>query len=257
MSECLRVHELVAGYGEGVVLDRISFRVKEGESLAILGRNGVGKTTLIETLMGTTHLHGGSIFVGGRDITHYPSHARVAAGLGWVPQEREVFPSLTVEENLTVAARPGNWTLKRLFDLFPRLAERRRNYGNQLSGGEQQMLAIGRALSSNPHVLLLDEPMEGLAPIIVEELSRTIVELSTSGEITCLVVEQHPIVALSLSRNAIILERGRIVHTALSEELAGDRAALERLLGLGRKETAASVSGAAIIKCNREQRGHR
>jgi branched-chain amino acid transport system ATP-binding protein len=236
MSELLRVSNLVAGYNKGVVLDRISFRINVGDSLAILGRNGVGKTTLLETLMGNTRLHEGSIVIKGRDITHAPSHLRVRCGLGWVPQQREVFPSLSVEENLTVAARPGDWPLERLFQIFPRLAERRRNYGNQLSGGEQQMLAIGRALSVNPQILLLDEPMEGLAPIIVDELSETIVKLAASREVTCLVVEQHPIVALSLSRHAIVLERGRIVHSGLSNVLAHDQATLESLLGFTQKE---------------------
>ncbi|MDQ0314715.1 ABC transporter ATP-binding protein [Amorphus orientalis] len=232
-TELLRLENLTAGYGDGVALDGVSLAIASGESLAVLGRNGVGKTTLLETIMGNTRLHKGKITLAGRDITRLPPHARVKAGLGWVPQEREVFPSLTVEEHLTVIATPGKWTVERVYEAFPRLGERRRNYGNQLSGGEQQMLAIGRALMTNPRLLLLDEPMEGLAPIVVEDLSARVVALSESEGLTCIVVEQHPIVALALSRNAIVLERGQIVHTARSEDLAGDHETIERLLGVG------------------------
>ena len=174
MPEMLAFDTLTAGYGNAVVLDRLSFSLDEGRSLAVLGRNGVGKTTLLETLMGHTRVTSGEIRWRGQDITRLAPHRRAGAGLGWVPQEREVFPSLTVEENLLVVARRGPWQLRRVYELFPRLRERRGNYGNQLSGGEQQMLAIGRALMTNPRLLLLDEPMEGLAPIIVEELARAI-----------------------------------------------------------------------------------
>ncbi|MGX1096189.1 ABC transporter ATP-binding protein [Amorphus sp. MBR-141] len=233
MSDLLRLDGVTAGYGEGIVLDDVSMSVRPGESLAVLGRNGVGKSTLLETIMGNTRLRGGSLYLDGVDITRLPPHARVRAGLGWVPQEREVFPSLTVEEHMTVIATPGPWTLKRVYELFPRLQERRRNYGNQLSGGEQQMLAIARALMTNPRLLLLDEPMEGLAPIVVEELSERVVALSKDEGLTCVVVEQHPIVALALSHDAVILERGQIVHTALSRDLAEDHDTLDRLLGVG------------------------
>jgi branched-chain amino acid transport system ATP-binding protein len=233
MSDLLRLDGVTAGYGDGLVLHDVSLSVEQGESLAVLGRNGVGKSTLLETIMGNTRLRQGRIHLDGVDITRLPPHARVKAGLGWVPQEREVFPSLTVEEHLTVVATRGPWTLARVYEVFPRLQERRRNYGNQLSGGEQQMLAIARALMTNPRLLLLDEPMEGLAPIVVEDLSRRVVALSKDEGLTCLVVEQHPIVALALSHAAIILERGQIVHTALSRELAEDHETLDRLLGVG------------------------
>ncbi len=245
MSDLLRLDGVTAGYGDGIVLDEVSLTIRPGESLAVLGRNGVGKSTLLETIMGNTRLRGGSLHLDGVDITRLPPHARVRAGLGWVPQEREVFPSLTVEEHMTVIATRGPWTLKRVYGLFPRLEERRRNYGNQLSGGEQQMLAIARALMTNPRLLLLDEPMEGLAPIVVEELSQRVVALSRDEGLTCVVVEQHPIVALALSHDAVILERGQIVHSARSRDLAEDHETLDRLLGVGNEPAdPAPVEGA-------------
>ncbi len=236
MSEMLAFDAVEACYGNAVILDRLSFSLAQGSSLAILGRNGVGKTTLLETLMGNTRVPRGAIRWDGQDITRWPSHRRVHAGLGWVPQEREVFPALTVEENLTVIARPGAWNLRRVYDLFPRLRERRGNYGNQLSGGEQQMLAIGRALMTNPKLLLLDEPMEGLAPIIVEELARSIRRLCEDEGLPSIVVEQHPVLALEMTHQAIVLERGAVVHAGASAELARDRALLDGLLGVGIEE---------------------
>ena len=233
MCDMLAFDDVVACYGSAVVLDRLSFSLAEGRSLAVLGRNGVGKTTLLETLMGNTGVPRGRIRWRGEDITRWPSYRRVHAGLGWVPQEREVFPSLTVEENLTVVARPGAWNLRRVYAFFPRLAERRGNYGNQLSGGEQQMLAIGRALMTNPKLLLLDEPMEGLAPIIVEELARSIRALCDSEGLPSIVVEQHPVLALEMTHQAIVLERGTVVHAGASHELARDRVLLDGLLGVG------------------------
>jgi branched-chain amino acid transport system ATP-binding protein len=233
MAELLAFDAVTAGYGNAVVLDKLSLALQEGHSLAILGRNGVGKTTLLETLMGNTRVTGGAIRWRGQDITRLPAHLRVRAGLGWVPQEREVFPSLTVEENLSVVARPGAWTLDRVYALFPRLRERRANYGNQLSGGEQQMLAIGRALMTNPALLLLDEPMEGLAPIIVEELAASIRRLCEDEGLASIVVEQHPVLALDMTHQAIVLERGTVVHTGPSAALAADQALLDRLLGVG------------------------
>ena len=233
MSEMLAFESVLAGYGEAVVLDRLSFTLKEGNSLAILGRNGVGKTTLLETLMGNTRVTGGRIVWRGRDITRTPSHQRVYAGLGWVPQEREVFPSLSVEENLKVVARPGPWDVKRVYRLFPRLQERRGNYGNQLSGGEQQMLAIGRALMTNPKLLLLDEPMEGLAPIIVAELAKSIRVMCQQEGLASIVVEQHPVLALAMTDDVIVLERGMVVHSGASQGLASDVDLLDQLLGIG------------------------
>ncbi|MBB3181275.1 ABC transporter ATP-binding protein [Variovorax sp. Sphag1AA] len=238
MPEMLDFDQVTAGYGNAVVLDRLCFSIAQGQSLAVLGRNGVGKTTLLETLMGNTRVMSGTIRWRGDDITRRPAHLRVRAGLGWVPQEREVFPSLTVEENLTVVARPGPWNLDRVYDFFPRLRERRANYGNQLSGGEQQMLAIGRALMTNPALLLLDEPMEGLAPIIVEELARSIRRLCESEGLASIVVEQHPVLALEMTHQAIVLERGTVVHSGPSADLAADVALLDRLLGVGIEEFA-------------------
>jgi len=234
MSEMLAFDGVTAGYGNAVVLDRLGFTLREGESLAILGRNGVGKTTTLETLMGNTRVTQGAIRWRGQDITRLAPHRRARAGLGWVPQEREVFPSLTVEENLQVVARPGAaWNLQRVYGLFPRLRERRGNYGNQLSGGEQQMLAIGRALMTDPALLLLDEPMEGLAPIVVEELAKAIRGLCESEGLASIVVEQHPVLALEMTHQAIVLERGRVVHAGPSAALAADAVLLERLLGVG------------------------
>jgi branched-chain amino acid transport system ATP-binding protein len=222
-----------AGYGEAVVLEDVSLQVPDNGSLAVLGRNGVGKSTLLLTLMGYTRLHSGSVFFKGQDITGLAPHRRAQLGIGWVAQEREVFPSLTLEENLTVAARPGAWNLKNIFQLFPRLEERRTNMGNQLSGGEQQMLAIARALMTNPELLLLDEPLEGLAPIIVEALSEAFTQLVADKNLALILVEQHTEIALSLTEDAVVIERGRIVHRARSAELALDPDMAARVLGLG------------------------
>jgi branched-chain amino acid transport system ATP-binding protein len=221
-----------AGYGEAVVLDDVSLEVPEGRSLAVLGRNGVGKSTLLLTIMGFTSVARGTIAWRGGDITRLAPHLRARRGLGWVAQEREIFPSLSVAENLTVTARPGRWDLAAVYELFPRLAERRAAMGNQLSGGEQQMLAIARALMTNPRLLLLDEPLEGLAPIIVEELARAIRRMTAGEGATIILVEQHTEVALSLTEDAVVIERGSIVHRAPSRTLANDAATLERLVGL-------------------------
>jgi branched-chain amino acid transport system ATP-binding protein len=225
----LELHDVRAGYGDSVVLDGISLELPEAGSLAVLGRNGVGKSTLLLTIMGFTSMRRGRIALRGREILGLPAHRRAQLGIGWVAQEREIFPSLSVEENLTVAARPGHWSLGEVYRLFPRLEERRANLGNQLSGGEQQMLAIARALMTNPALLLLDEPLEGLAPIIVEELAAALKRLQG---VAIILVEQHAEVALALTQHAVVLERGRIVHRAPSAEFARDAATLERYLGL-------------------------
>jgi branched-chain amino acid transport system ATP-binding protein len=228
----LALKDVRAGYGDAVVLDGISFAVTQQGSLAVLGRNGVGKSTLLLTIMGYTQISRGSIAWRGRDITREAPHRRALDGLGWVAQEREIFPSLSVEENLTVAARPGRWGLKAVYDLFPRLNERRDSRGNHLSGGEQQMLAIARALMTNPALLLLDEPLEGLAPIIVEELTAAIRRMTADEGTAFILIEQHVEVALSLTADAIVLERGSIVHRARSADLLEDHATLDRLVGL-------------------------
>ena len=221
-----------AGYGEAVVLDDVSLEVPQSGSLAVLGRNGVGKSTLLLTIMGYTRLHFGNLFFEGRDITALAPHRRAQLGIGWVAQEREIFPSLTLEENLTVAARPGRWDLGAVYELFPRLKERKRNMGNQLSGGEQQMLAIARALMTNPALLLLDEPLEGLAPVIVETLADAFKKLTSEKTLSLVLVDPHTEIALSLTQDAVVIERGRIVHRARSAELARDPAMAERVLGL-------------------------
>ena len=228
----LAISQLRAGYGGAVVLDGISFDLPEGGALAVLGRNGVGKTTLLLTIMGYTAVKAGCIKWRGRDVTAEAPHRRARRGIGWVAQEREIFPSLDVEENLTVAARPGRWDLGAVYELFPRLKDRRSNSGKHLSGGEQQMLAIGRALLTNPLLLLLDEPLEGLAPIIVEELTAAIRHMSEDEGTAIILVEQHAELALALTREALVMERGSIVHRASSQALRNDHAGLDRLIGL-------------------------
>ena len=225
----LELKDVRAGYSDSVVLDGISLELAEAGSLAVLGRNGVGKSTLLLTIMGFTSLKRGRIALNGKAVEALAPHRRAQLGIGWVAQEREIFASLRVEENLTVAARPGLWNLARIYDLFPRLAERSGNLGNQLSGGEQQMLAIARALMTNPALLLLDEPLEGLAPIIVEELAAALKNLQG---VATILVEQHAEVALALTQDAVVIERGRIVHRAPSSEFARDAETLERYLGL-------------------------
>jgi branched-chain amino acid transport system ATP-binding protein len=232
MPELLVFDGVTAGYDESVVLEDVSFSLDEGASLALLGRNGVGKSTLLVTLMGFTRLHRGDIRWAGGSIARLAPYRRAQAGLGWVPQERYMFPSLTVKEHLVAVARPGHWNVKRVYELFPRLEERRNNLGNQLSGGEQQMLAIGRALMTNPRLLLLDEPMEGLAPVIVQELMNVIRELAEEDGMSVIVVEQHARLALSVTSQAIVLDRGRIVHASDSQSLLDDADQLNRLVAI-------------------------
>jgi branched-chain amino acid transport system ATP-binding protein len=232
MAELLAVNGVWAGYGDATVLEDISFSLGEGASMALLGRNGMGKSTLLATLMGATRQTQGSIQLAGQDLTVVPSHRRAHAGLGWVPQERDIFASLSVEENLSVVARPGAWDLAKVYATFPRLQERRTNMGNQLSGGEQQMLAIGRALMLNPKLLLLDEPLEGLAPVIVQELLRIIGRMVAEGSVAVILVEQHAHQILPITQQALVLERGRIVHRGASDALAADPALLDRWLGV-------------------------
>jgi branched-chain amino acid transport system ATP-binding protein len=234
----LALTDVRAGYCDAVVLDGIALEVPTGGSLALLGRNGVGKSTLLLTIMGFTRVSRGTIAWRGRDITRLAPHRRARDGIGWVAQEREIFPSLSVEENLLVASRPGRWDLAAVYDLFPRLNERRGSRGNHLSGGEQQMLATARALMTNPALLLLDEPLEGLAPIIVEELTAAIRRLTADEGTAFILVEQHAEVALSLTTDAIVLERGAIVHRARSEDLLQDHVTLDRLIGLRLTEEA-------------------
>ena len=235
MAEVIALDRVVAGYGEAIVLRGVSLTLGEGRSLAVLGRNGVGKTTLIDTIIGVTRHRGGSIRVAGRDVTSLRPEARAAAGIGWVPQERNIFKSLTVEENLTAVQRPGPWDVAAVCRLFPRIAERRRNLGTQLSGGEQQMLAIARALVLNPKLLLLDEPTEGLAPILVEELMATIERLTRQEGLSVIIVEQHAQKLLKLAEEAIIMERGGIVWAGASADLAADAATLQTHLGVSRR----------------------
>jgi branched-chain amino acid transport system ATP-binding protein len=236
MAEWLRIESLSAGYGQAVILHDVSLSLAQGETLALLGRNGTGKTTLMNTIAGATRQHAGRIILNGEALHAMPSHARAAAGVGWVPQERDIFKSLTVLENLTAVARPGAWTPARVFEMFPRLAERQSNMGNQLSGGEQQMLAVGRALVLNPKLLLLDEPLEGLAPIIVQELLRAIARITRDEGLSAIIVEQHPQAILAISHHAVVLDQGRVIHTGPANELLNQSALLDRLLGISHKK---------------------
>jgi len=231
-ERALELDNVSAGYGETVVLENIRLALDDSETLSIIGRNGVGKSTLLATIMGHTTLHGGRLLLHGKDISKVETYRRVGAGLGYVPQEREIFPSLTLRENLEVAARPGAWTIKTVYELFPRLEERAGNMGNQLSGGEQQMLAIGRALIGNPTVLLMDEPSEGLAPVIVEELARAMKRLAAAGGLALILVEQNSRLALDIAPRAVVMDRGRIVYDGASETLRKDPAKLEQLIGV-------------------------
>jgi branched-chain amino acid transport system ATP-binding protein len=231
----LRIEDLVSGYGEAVVVAGISLELAPGQSMAVLGRNGVGKTTLLNSIIGVTQRQRGRVVLGGRDITALPPESRAHAGIGWVPQERNIFRSLTVEENLTAISRPGPWNLERAYAMFPRIKERRRNLGSQLSGGEQQMLAIARALMLNPTVMLLDEPTEGLAPIIVDELMATLTRLVRDEGLSMMIVEQHAQRLLGLTHQAAILERGRIVWRGASIALAADPKTLETYLGVAQR----------------------
>jgi branched-chain amino acid transport system ATP-binding protein len=238
MVEVLKIDNLRAGYGEAVVLPGLSLTLDQGQSLALLGRNGMGKTTLVNSIVGVTRRFGGRIMLGGKDISALRPDQRAHAGIGWVPQERNIFKSLTVEENLSAVARPGPWTAARVFQLFPRLAERRHNLGNQLSGGEQQMLAVGRALVLNPRVMLLDEPLEGLAPIIVDELLAALRRVIAEENLSAILVEQNAQKILGVTDRAAILERGVIVHEAASAELRKQPQIIENYLGVGKTKAA-------------------
>jgi branched-chain amino acid transport system ATP-binding protein len=232
VERALELDNVSAGYGETVVLENIRLALDDSETLSVIGRNGVGKSTLLATIMGHTTLHGGRLSLHGKDISRVMTYRRVGAGLGYVPQEREIFPSLTLQENLEVAARPGAWTIKTVYELFPRLEERAGNMGNQLSGGEQQMLAIGRALIGNPSVLLMDEPSEGLAPVIVEELARAMKRLAAAGGLALILVEQNSRLALDIAPRAVVMDRGHIVYDGASETLRSDQEMLGRLIGV-------------------------
>ena len=234
MAELLRLEGVSAGYGAARVLNGIDIALEAGQSLALLGRNGAGKTTLIQTILGLTTLHAGCVLFAGRDITRLAPQARAQAGIGWVPQERAIFPSLTVAENLSALARPGPWSVERVWQQFPRLRERRANMGGQLSGGEQQMLAVGRALVLNPRLLLLDEPLEGLAPIIASELLAAIVQIVQGEGLSVIIVEQKARMILPITDMAVILERGSVAHLATSAALAGNGTVLDRYLGIAR-----------------------
>ncbi len=237
MADCLAFENVSAGYGDTVVLEDVSLALDAGATLAVLGRNGVGKSTLLATTLGHTTLHSGRILFEGKPIQGLRIFQRARLGIGYVPQEREIFPSLSVDENLTIAVRANGtrsaWTIERVFELFPQLAARRNNMGNQLSGGEQQMLAIGRALVGNPTLLLMDEPLEGLAPVIVDTLIAAFHRLRQDDGLAIVLVEQHARLALEFAPRTIILDRGRVVYDGTSKPLLDDAQKLAGLIGVG------------------------
>jgi branched-chain amino acid transport system ATP-binding protein len=230
----LEINGLCAGYGPTLIIEDISFSVKAGDRLAVLGRNGMGKTTLLATLMGLSTRHGGQIKIGEQDITDRRTSTRADLGIGYVPQTRDIFASLTVEENLRTGlkGRPVA-ALHEAYEMFPRLRERRRNYGMQLSGGEQQMLSMARTLLGKPSILLLDEPLEGLAPVICDELMALLVQLAASKEVTIILVEQQIERALDFADSVMVMERGRTSWAGRPEVLIADRALVDRLVGVG------------------------
>ena len=231
MASALDLRRVTAGYGETVVLEDVSLAIEAGECISVIGRNGVGKTTLLATVMGHTTLHRGVVRLGSADLARVPAFRRARLGIGYVPQEREIFPSLSVRENLDVAARPGHWTPARVFELFPNLEGRLGNKGNQLSGGEQQMLAIGRALMTNPHLLILDEATEGLAPLIREEIWNCLSMLKTRGQ-SILVIDKNVEHLTRICDRHYIIERGRTVWCGMSEQLIAEPGLQHRYLGI-------------------------
>jgi len=242
MASLLRLDGVTAGYGQTVVIERVSFAIEPGAALVVLGRNGVGKSTLMKTIAGQTRLHAGQIAFDDRSIGSLASYNRARGGIGYVPQTRDIFPSLTVKENLLIAAQPGHWNLDRVFQLFPNLAERQRNRGLEISGGEQQMLSIGRALMGNPRLLLLDEPMEGLAPVIVEKLFEVFEKLRDAGNLGIILVEQYVNLALAFAPRTLVLDRGRIVYDDRSDALAADAEKMARYFGASGPGAAAPIS---------------
>ena len=255
MAVLLQLEDLRAGYGQAVVLNGVSFEVAEGEAIALLGRNGMGKTTLVTSIVGLTRHLGGNIRLDNQDITELPSYQRVRRGIGWVPQERNIFRSLTVEENMTAVATAGYWTLDKIYELFPRLAERSSNRGNELSGGEQQMLAVARALALNPRIILLDEPLEGLAPIIVEELLTALRRIIREDGLSAILVEQNAQKVLSVTDRAVVIERGSVVYQGQSADLKADRAMLEKYVGVTNAKSAARKSSAILVRMKNPEVG--
>jgi branched-chain amino acid transport system ATP-binding protein len=231
-ASAIELDHVSAGYGETVVLEDLNLKVAPGESISVIGRNGVGKTTLLATVMGHTTLHKGQVLFNGGSLNGVPVYRRAAAGIGFVPQEREIFPSLTVRENLDVGARPGEWTDDRVFEMFPNLKERLANKGNQLSGGEQQMLSIARALLTNPSLLLMDEPTEGLAPVIVEAMTAVLARLRNERGLSIILVEQNSRIALEFSDRSVVMDKGRIVYDGPSAPLRADPERLAKLIGV-------------------------
>jgi branched-chain amino acid transport system ATP-binding protein len=230
----LSLDDVTAGYGQTHILRSLSLLIARGERVAVIGRNGAGKTTMLSTIMGLTRLHGGRVSLGSEDISRLSPHQRSMRGLGLVPQTRDIFPSLTVEENLTAVIR-GRASLDEVYALFPRLKERRKNGGTQLSGGEQQMLTIARTLMTEPDVVLLDEPLEGLAPVICEQLMQAFEQLAADGRRTVVLVEQHAVAALAFATRAIVITNGSIVYDGSAAALKQQPELLERHIGVAHR----------------------
>ena len=242
MTVVLKMQEIHSFYGKSHILHGVSLEVKEGEIVAVLGRNGAGKTTTVRSLMGLTPARMGKIEIFGRETTRWPTHRVAALGVGYVPEGRKIFGNLTVLENLKVPqARPGPWTLDRVFELFPRLAERRGQLGRQLSGGEQEMLAIARPLLLNPRIMLLDEPSQGLAPLIVKEVMRVVQRMRDEG-LSVLLIEQNAPLCLSIADRAYVLDDGKVVYSGAAAELANDTELVNKLAGAGKTDGAKSRS---------------
>ncbi len=242
MKQVLKAQEIHTYYGKSHILHGVSLEVNEGEIVTVLGRNGAGKTTTMRSLTGLTPPRTGTIEIFGQNTTHWPAHRIAQLGVGYVPEGRKIFGALTVLENLLVPkSRRGPWTLERVFELFPRLEERKSQLGRQLSGGEQEMLSIARPLLINPNLMLLDEPSQGLAPLIVKEVMQVVKRMRDEG-LSVLLVEQNVPLSLSVADRAYVLDDGKVVYSGTAQDLAKDRELVEKLAGAGAERKSATTA---------------